>query len=277
MTAISNVSELVNRLTGGNNGLPEFCAFYKNTSGFATLGSIPMSLWTAPGQPGPGATPGAAAIPTNATAGAMRHLDPTGGRQRWLRSLSASAWVAGKLTIYDRLLHSGGLSATVTTAQAVGTDVTRYTGQSSLGSIILAEVYTIIGATATTISCNYLDKDGTSRASGSIGLGAASGRSPGTVVQIPFNVTTGANSVTRVVDCTLAATTGTAGNFGITIARPLFDVDIGAVDIGGVGTGTLAVVLDDIELLTGACLGVLFTPALSAQNYVRGHYQTLER
>lgn len=277
MAAPVDVSEVVNRLTGGNGGTPESFFWHKEIgSGFTMSGGVWTSLWTADGYPGPGANPTTVAIPTNATAGAFRHTNPSGGRKRWLRSVGASAWSPVRMLIYDRLLHIGGLSGTVTTAQTVGTDVTRYTGQDSIGNIAMAEIYSQIGATQVNISCNYLDKDGNSVASPSALIGATAMRNAGQCVFLPYGTSAGQNSVTRVTDVTLSATTGTAGNFGITIIRPLFEVVVGSVDTSGFGHGALATVVEDIELKTDACLGVLFMPTGSTVNWVRGNYTSLE-
>lgn len=277
MAAPADFSEVINRLTGGNNGTPESFFWHKETaSSFTFLGGVWASLWTADGIPGPGATPGAVSIPTNATAGAFRHTNPGGGRKRWLRSFGAASWGSARVLFYDRLLHMGGLSGTVTTAQNVGTNITRYTGQDSLGNLAMAEVYAQIGATQTTISMNYIDKDGTSRTGGSIPIGGAAGRATGACVILPYHTAAGANSITQVVDVTLAATTGTAGNFGVTIIRPLFEVDLGTIDTGGFGHGVLATIVEDLELRTDACLGVMFMPTGTVINWVRGNYTTLE-
>lgn len=277
MTSFSNVSEIVNRNSGGNSGNPEIFHWMKDAASMTFQGGTFKSLWLADGIPGPGTTPGAASNPTGATAGAFRMLDPGGGRQRWLRGMFGSAWGAGRLIFYDRLMHMGGLSGTTTGAQTVSGSVNRYTGQESLGNIILAEVYTAVGATLVDVSCNYVDKDGNTRASGTHQFGQSVVRNPGDVAVIPYNTTDGANSVASVSDATISATTGTAGNWGITIARPLFEIDIGSVDTGGFGHGALRTLVEDIELKTGACLGVLFGPTSTTVNYIRGWYSSVER
>lgn len=277
MAAPADISEVINRLTGGNSGTPESFFWHKELgSSFTLLGGVWTSLWTADGIPGPGAAPGAASIPTNATAGAFRHTNPSGGRKRWLRSMGAATWSSARVLFYDRLLHSSGLSALSTSAQAVGASIDRYTGQSSLGNVIMTEIYTLVGATQTTVSCNYIDKDGNSRTSGSVAFGGAAGRNAGQCVFLPYNTATGANSVTQVVDVTLAASTGLTGNWGVNIIRPLFEVVIGSVDTGGFGHGVLSTIKESIELATNACLGVLIMPTGATLNWVRGNYTSLE-
>lgn len=277
MTVFADISEVINRLTGGNAAVKETASWWKDTSALTVAAGTLTSMWCVKGQPGAAPTPSTVAIPTNATPGALRHTNPSGGLQRWLRSANAHAWVGSQIIIYDRLLHCGGLSGTSTSAQTVGTDITRYTGQSSLGNIIIAEVYATIGSSLRTVSCNYLDKDGTTRASGSVIFGGGNARQAGMAVVIPFNTTAGANSVTRVVDTTLSASTGSAGNWGITIARPLIELSVTAVDSAGFGTATRKLALTDIELLTNACLGILVVPSVAILNSVRGAITSVER
>lgn len=277
MTAIADVSVLLNRSTGGNGGNPETFMWWKDPSSFTLLGGVMKSAWTLDGKPGPGSVPGGVASnPTNATAGAFRMLNPSGGRQRWLRSMFASAWGATRIILYDRLMHIGGFSGTVTTANTVNGTVSRYTAQASLGNFIMAEVYSAVGASQVNVSCNYTDKDGNSRASGTALFGASVCRNPGDCAIIPYNTATGANSVVGVTDATLSATTGTAGNWGITVCRSLMEIDVGSVNTSGFGHGARQMALRDTELLANACLGILFVTTGTLSNFIRGNYTSVE-
>lgn len=277
MTTISSVAELVNRFTGGNNGNPETYFWNKDTTSLTFTAGTFKSLWLADGKPGPGVAPGAVSNPTGATAGALRVTDPGGGRQRWLRSMGAAAWTACRVILYDRLLHISGLSGTVTTAQTVGGSLTRYTGQESLGNFIFVEVYQLIGATATTVTANYVDKDGNARTTGSHPIGSTPYRQVGDALILPYATDTGANSVTSVTNVTLASTTAAAGNFGVTIGHPLLEIDLGSVDSSAFGHGAHTNVLEDIEIKSGACLGLLVMSTGTTNNYFRGNYTSVER
>lgn len=276
MTSIASASVLVNRLSGGNNGKPECFHWWKDGTGFTPAVGAWQSTWLMEGSPGPGVAPTTPVNPDRTTAGAFRHLNPTGGRQRWLRSLFASAYSSCRILIYDRLLHMGGLSGTVTTAQTVGGTLSRYTGAASLGNFAMAEVYTAIGASFPTATINYVDPSGTTRTSPAMSFGGGFARNPGNAAILPFDVSVGANGVQSVTDFTLAGTTGTAGNFGITICRPLYEINIGSADISSFGHGTRALALEDIELATDACLGVMFQPTIANMFYLRGNYVSVE-
>lgn len=278
MAAPKNISEVVNRLTGGNSAVPECFHFHKETGELTVVTGGLFSAWTVNGIPGPGAIPLSASNPDNTLAGAMRMTSPSGGKKRWLRSGFIASYGVARVIVYDRLFHTGGLNGTLTTAQTVGGAVTRYTGQESLGNIMILEMYATMGATQVNATVNYLDKDGNSRTSPTVAFaGATVGRSLGTCVQVPFNTADGANSVTSVVDVTLSATTGIAGNFGVTICRPLFEIDIGSVDSSGFGHAAryMDLELAGTELKAGACINFLFSCQASLA-FTRGNYVSVE-
>jgi hypothetical protein len=253
MTAYADLSEYVNRITGGNSGTPEnlFCWKDARVAGAAAVATVAgriTSLWRYEGIPSHGADPTTVAAPTNATDGALKQTDPGGGREKWLGGVSGCALAAGTLILYDRLLHIGSLNATTITAQTVGGTLTRNTG--GVGNMIWAEVYTIIGTTATTITASYTNQAGTaSRTTAAVAFGATGLREVGRI--IPLSLQAGDTGVQAVASCTVLATTGTAGNFGITVARPLAMISIGSAGVGAVKSfmdGPMP------EIDTGACL-----------------------
>jgi hypothetical protein len=155
MTALASLSDVVNRITGGNSGSPEQIWFGK-TGRVAGAGATALvagrwsSMWQYEGWPGgAGAAPGGTARnPTNATAGSLFQTDPGGGRSKWLLGASCAPLLAGTLMVYDRLADISGLSGTNTAAQTItGLSVSRYTGTAAAGNQIWLEVYTLIGAT----------------------------------------------------------------------------------------------------------------------------------
>ena len=88
-----------------------------------------FSLWTASGVPGAGSAPGAAAVPTNATTGAIgfaNQTSPVTSYIAWLAVQFGNS--ASNLEIHDRLAHMSGLSGTVTTAQGALSLVTNDPG-----------------------------------------------------------------------------------------------------------------------------------------------------
>jgi hypothetical protein len=258
MTAYANLSEYVNRKTGGNSGAPEFGMVHKESRVAGAAAAAPIagrfsSLWEYEGQPAHGAAPGAVAAPDNTTNGSWKHTAPGGGRQKWLDYIWGQLTAAGTLVIYDRLLHISGLDGTVTTAQTVGGSLTRNTG--GIGNQIWVEIYTQIGATGTTITASYTDQDGNSgQTSVATSIGATGLREAQRM--IPLSLAAGDYGVRAVASVTLAATTGTAGNFGVTVLRPIAII---GVSQGGVG-GARSFIDGAMPDISTSCLAAMFLP-----------------
>lgn len=261
MAAITGLDDLTNRLTGGASGTPDNRFLFKSArvAGAAPTAPIagrPLSLWRFDGQPGAGAAPTTVAAPTRATAGALGQADPGGGRQKWLHSVWATGLVGGTLVLYDRLLHIGSLSGTVTTAQTVGGTLTRNT----LGdqNFAFVEVYTTIGTTATTVTMSYTNQAGTAgQTSPDVAIGGTGFREDTRAIFLPL--ASGDTGIRAVASVTVLATTGTAGNFGVVVGKPLAVLDISGSGLPG--GRTYAQGLPGFpEVDTGACLSWLWIP-----------------
>jgi hypothetical protein len=203
---------------------------------------------------GSGAAPGGTARnPTRATLGALGQANPAGGMQRWLKGITLSASVAGTFILYDRLADISGLNATTTTAQTItGLAVNRYTGAASAGNQILLEIYTIIGTTATTITASYTNQDGTAgRTTPAVAFGGTGLREAQRAIIMPLQA--GDTGVRSVENVDLLASTATAGDFGVTIVRP---VTVAPCSLVGSGTvrDLIAGLPGPFEVQTDACL-----------------------
>ncbi len=276
MTAFADLHELVNRSTGGNSGTPESLFLHKENrvAGAAAAATVQgefTSLWQYEGYPSHGAAPGAVAIPTNATTGGMKQADPGGGRQKWLQSIVAGASGIGTLILCDRLLHISGLSGTNTGAQTVGGTLTRYTD--GKGVEIWAEIYTQIGTTATTITANYTDDAGnTGQTSQAVVIGGASRREAQRM--IPISLASGDVGAQACASVTVLATTGTVGDFGITMLRRLAAVPVPAPALPGMRSfvdGSFP------EILTDACLFWIWLAGTAANPTFEGNINMVER
>ena len=188
------------------------------------------SLARATGQPGQFTIPTAAATCDDTTTGCFSFAQQTAPATSYL------AWAVGlcsnsavTLEIHDRLMHMGGLSGTVTTAQTVNLDLA-----ANLASVNLdarkgdanfsdlswwAEWYTDTGGTAVTMTVAVTYNDGTSGNLTGFSLAATRRAS----YMVPLNgliPAAAAGKFIRDIDTvTLSATTGTAGNFGFTATR----------------------------------------------------------
>lgn len=182
------------------------------------------STWRGAGVPGVGAVPGAWAICDNALLGGWPLRNPAAGKASYIgRASVLSNTSSGSLIVYDRLGHMGGLSGVLTTAQAVGADITGSGSNLAArrGAADYSEVqwwlewYTATGATGVNATVTYTNGAGVS----------------GQTCIVPIPVSTAAarairilptngDSIRSIESVTLSATTGTAGSFGVTAARP---------------------------------------------------------
>lgn len=284
MAAITDLSDLINKLTSGNNGTPQNIWFHKQArvggaAAPATVAGRPSSLWGYDGQPGAGAiTSTGPNIPTNLTAGALGQNNPGGTRQQWLTQAWGSGLVAGTLMLYDRLFWQSNLSGivaspTTQTAQGAGTTpLTRYTD--GIGNIAWIEIYSQIGATATTVTAAYTNQAGNSaRTTTTVAIGGNGFREQTRVIMLPTQ--SGDTGIQNVNSITLAASTGTAGLMGVTVAHPLALMTIGQP--GGSGWRDFTTGLPGIpEIKTNACLSLLWFPATVTSPEIFGGISLVE-
>lgn len=282
MAALTDLSDLINRMTGGNNGTPENVFYHKvpRVAGVAATAPIAgrgCSLWTYDGYPAGGTAPGAAAIPTRTTTGAIPFTAAGGSREKWLISTGIVPQVAGVFVLYDRLFHISGLSGTSTADQTVqgstpSPALTRNTG--GVGNFAFYEIYTLIGATSTTLTMTYTDQDGNTGQTSTINIGATNFREVTRAQRIPLAA--GDSGIRAIEKVKLTATTGTAGDFGITIAQPLAWIPIGAAGVGGWRDFTTG--LPGIPKIdNNACLSLFFIPATTTAPEVWGTLGFVEK
>ncbi len=188
-----------------------------------------FSLWTAAGVPGAGSPPSTAAVPTSATTGSFNFANqtaPATGYLSWL-AVQASNNVTN-LEIHDRLAHMGGLSGTVTTSQGALSLVTTDPGADRRGASDYSdvqwwlEIYTALGATGVNATVAVTYDDASTGNLAAIALGAT----PRAARLYPLVSASPGRFIRAVTGVTLSATTGTAGNFGITATRPRTSVSM---------------------------------------------------
>ena len=143
---------------------------------------------------------------------------------------AAAAIAAGAYIFVDRLCHHGGLNATSVTVQTTNlptAPLPRYTDGTNI--FMGLEIYTQIGSTITTVSATYTNELGVSgRESGPVVIGGTGNREVGRLIILPYQA--GDKGVRSVESVTMIGTTGTAGNMGITLFKPLFYIPINNTD-----------------------------------------------
>jgi hypothetical protein len=275
MAAITDLSDLINRQTGGNSGTPENLFFHKvpriaGASATTPIAGRACSLWQYDGMPAGGAVPTVAEVPTRTTQGSLPFTAPGGTREKWLIGASIAPLVSGVFLLYDRLFHIGGLSATLTTAQTVQGSpatpaLTRNT--SGAGNMAFYEIYTTVGGIGTTLTMTYTDQSGNTGNTNTINFGGTNFRESTRAQRIPLAA--GDTGIQSIQSVQLTASTGIAGNFGITIAQPLAWIPVGAAGMAGwrdYTTGLPGMPAID----TNACLSLMFIPSAATAPEVFG-------
>lgn len=188
------------------------------------------SLWRATGQPGQGAIPTTAATCDNTLLGALQFTQQTSPATSYLGIVEGLCSNSSTtLEIHDRLMHMGGLSGTVTTAQTVNLDLNANLANDNLdarkGDANFSDVqwwlewYTDTGATVVTATVAVTYNDGTSGNLTGVSLAATRRASFMQPLNSLIPAAASGKYIRDVDSVTLSATTGTAGNFGVTATR----------------------------------------------------------
>lgn len=282
MAAITDLSDLIHRQSGGSNGSPNNLFFHKVPRVAGVAATTPFagrgcSLWTYDGMPAGGAVPTVAAIPDRTTTGAIPFTAASGSRDLHLIGASITPLTAGMYLLYDRLFHIGGLSGTSTADQTVqgspaSPALTRNTG--GAGNMAWYEIYTLVGTTSRTLTMTYTNQAGTAARTSDIFIGATQAREVTRAQRIPLAA--GDTGIQAIEKIALSGTTGTLGNFGITIAQPLAWIPVGVAGTAGwrdYTTGLPGIPVIDPD----ACLALMFIPAAGTAPEVWGCIATVEK
>jgi len=282
MAAITDLSDLINRQSGGNSGTPENIFFHKvpRVSGVAATAPISgrgCSLWTYDGMPAGGAVPTSGSIPDRTTTGTIPFTAPSGGRDKHLIGASITPLIAGVYLLYDRLFHIGGLSANSISSQTIQDSpatpsLTRNTG--GAGNIAFYEVYSLLGTTTRNLTMTYTNQGGTGSRTSTINIGGTGFREITRMQRIPLE--SGDSGIQSIQTVELDGLTGSAGNFGITIAQPLAWIPVGAA--GTMGWRDYTTGLPGIPVINpDACLSLMFIPGAATAPELFGSLATVEK
>jgi hypothetical protein len=131
---------------------------------------------------------------------------------------------------------------------------------------VFLEIYTAIGASAANCQVTYTDQTGATGQTATIALQA----SPLAGQLQPVFPSLGCRSVQSVQ---LDATTGTVGDFGITLARPILKIPI---DTGGTSVvqGPFTAGLE--EIISNACLAAMILTSTTNTGIVTSEFTLLQ-
>lgn len=187
-----------------------------------------QSLWRATGQPGQGAIPATAATCNNTLLGGFSYTQQTLPATSYIAYLEVvCSNSATTLELHDRLMHMGGLSGALTTAQTVGIDFDGVTADNMAERIGYAdysdiqwflEWYTDTGSTAATATVNVTYNDGTT---GNLTVSLATNRRASFMQPLTGLIPAASSGkfIRAVNSVQLSVSTGTAGSFGVTATR----------------------------------------------------------
>lgn len=155
-----------------------------------------------------------------------------GGAELRLMNFAAGLQTPGALHLYERVWSCSGMAGNVNTAQSITSFPTlTIPDANGTGLEMFAEIYTQIGTSATTITASYTNSANTSgRTTVAAAIGATELREVYRLIPMPLQGTD--SGVKSIASATLAASTGTAGNFGLVLAKKLCTFNCG-VTYGG--------------------------------------------
>ena len=223
---IENIDNLVKAL--GNNS--SRIVLDKASIASQTANSY-CSLWRATGQPGQGAIPTVVGTCNNTTVGTIgfnQQTSPITSYGAYLEIATGNA--AMTMELHDRLASMGGLNGTLTTAQSVNLDLNTLLATDNIGTRKgdanysdvqwWLEWYTATGATAVTATIAVTYNDGTTGNLSALSLAATRPASHMISLNSLIPSAQSGKFIRGIVSVTLSATSGTAGNFGVTVTRP---------------------------------------------------------
>ena len=236
-----------------------------------------VSLWRATGQPGQGAIPAAAAVCNNSLTGAIgfsQQAAPAKSYGAYLEAATGNS--AMTVEIHDRLMHMGGLSGALASAQTVGIDLAGFSsdnlvarvGDSNYSDVQWwLEWYTATGSTAVTATVAVTYNDGTTGSLTAISLAAT--RPASLLISLNGYIPAASSGkyIRAITSVTLSATSGTAGSFGVTATRPRMTLPLNLANKAEIFDWAA---LGFPEIYNSSCLFPLVLTSTTSSGTVRG-------
>jgi len=236
-----------------------------------TVSGFDYSGWTMGGNPAAGVAPTTWASPTQATAGAWnpRYVNPAAGKTARILFAGLRYSVAAQPVIFcDRVGHMAGLSGIVTTAQTVNATLTTPAAdlRCEAGGGDLEwwlEWYTATGSTGVNATCAVTYSD---NSTGNVVVALPASVPALRMYRIPPS--SGNLSIKGITSVTLSATTGTAGNFGVTATDRKFQFSVATANTDWIADWAMLAMPD---IGSNACLFPRFFATSSAAGIITGN------
>lgn len=202
------------------------------------------------------------------TPGRIPFDDPTSGRKLYLSRFLISASVAASAYIADRLVQTSGLSANISTLQNVNTVALPARAGNGEGVECWIECYSALG-TSQAYTITYTNSAG-------VGGRVVTVQIPATLritsmVKVPLLA--GDLGVRSVQSVQLGATSGTVGNFGITLCKRITGI---AQSVANVIAGSGVLDLGMPEIPSGSCLFFILTASVTSSPSFDAELTTIE-
>jgi hypothetical protein len=226
-----------------------------------------VSMFRAAGVPAQPAIPGAAAVCTSATPGALLLPAVSGSNLRYLEAVNLTGTVAGIAHIVDRIIHSGGLSGVVFTPTVQTINTPALPARAPVFEVEwFLECYTDLGATGVnaTFAVTY-DDASTGNVVVAIPATLRAGR------MLPINPAVSGRAIRSIESVTLSASTTAAGSFGVTCIDRIGAAIVIPIANGG---GILTNMIKPID--AAACLMVYLDASTTNSGDVRGSFVVIE-
>jgi len=275
MGNINDLSDLINRSSGGSSGNPQTVFFHKTNrigggAADATIAGRAHSLWLYEGYPTSGPTPPVGSfVNTNQTTGSLFFNNPSNNNESHLIQFFTTSTFGGTLLLYDRLYVDGGLTGNSTAVQDTSGVITR--NVTGIGNIAFLEINTTIGTTATTVRMVYQNESGLTRTGALVAIGGTNNRERTRAILLPTATGFNDKGIKNVLSISLTASTTTAGNMSLVLAKPIAYVAVATA--GAPGGRDFVVGLPGIpKIEPSSCLSLLwFANSTSSSDYFGGY------
>lgn len=231
------------------------------------------STWILSGFPSAGPTPTTAVAVDKTTAGALANFTNAGGSDslRLCDIDAISQNTIGTFYLYDRLIHCGGLSGTSVAVQTINTPAIPRGDTNGVGVVGFLECYTNLGATPQVLAVSYTNTLNASGRAGTVSIPA----SLNLCKMVPILLQAGDLGIKSVQSVQLPGSTGTVGNFGITLARRVCSMPLAASGTSNTPVHRSGFNLGFPHIDNNACLWVVLHAHGATDGEVHGGFTLL--
>jgi len=211
MSQITNFDELINSFNYAQTKAPtKFGGALGAVSGYWNSSWMMTGSYLASTPPS-----GSGAACDATTVGRVPFNNPGGSRDMYLSRFMFSPNQVIGAYLMDRQFHCSGLSGTTITSQTINSAALPARANGGEGNEMWVEIYTLLGATARTLTITYTNSDGTPGRTATVNLPASA--RPTSAYRVPLQ--SGDTGVESIQSAILSGSTGTAGNFGLVLSK----------------------------------------------------------